>query len=270
MSFPICRTCGVEHAATVEACAICADERQWVPADGQAWTSLAEMAAAGYEVRIDELEPGLHGIASTPAAGIGQQSKLLVTPAGNLLWDPIGYLDDAAVRRVRQMGEVVAVAASHPHMYGVQVEWARRLGAQRVYVAAPDVGWVARPDALIETWSGTREPLPGVTMVQTGGHFPGSSFVHFTGADGAGVVLSSDTVYVNPDRSSVAFMRSYPNNIPLSPATVERLVAALDGFEYDRLYGNFDNAVAAGGRAVVRRSAARHIAWVRGEFDDRT
>jgi len=42
MSFWICATCAVEHAERVEVCAICADERQWVPAEGQRWTTLEE------------------------------------------------------------------------------------------------------------------------------------------------------------------------------------------------------------------------------------
>ncbi|HZX04073.1 MAG TPA: hydrolase, partial [Kribbella sp.] len=171
VSFWICATCAVEHSEQVEVCAICADERQWVPADGQHWTTLDELA--GTEVTIDEVEPGLYGLRSKPPVGIGQQSMLLTTTAGNLLWDPIGYLDDDAVRRVRDLGEVVAIIASHPHMYGVQVEWSHRLGDVPVYVAEADKEWVARQDPVIRTWSGQLTPLPGVTVLQPGGHFPG-------------------------------------------------------------------------------------------------
>src|SRR3712207_7034738 len=44
------------------------------------------------------------------------------TPSGNLLWDPIGFLDDDVVARVRELGGAAAIVASHPHMFGVQVE----------------------------------------------------------------------------------------------------------------------------------------------------
>jgi hypothetical protein len=107
-------------------------------------------------------------------------------------------------------------------------------------------------------------------LAEVGGHFPGSAVVHFTAADGKGVLLSSDTVFVNPDRASVAFMRSFPNHIPLSPAAVGRIVAALDAFEYDRLYGNFANTISGDGQVIVHRSAERHAAWARGEHDDLT
>jgi hypothetical protein len=84
------------------------------------------------------------------------------------------------------------------------------------------------------------------------------------------VLLSGDTVFANPDRASVAFLRSYPNHIPLSAAVVERVVRAVEEFDFDRLYGNFALRIDADARAVVRRSADRHIGWVRGDFDHLT
>lgn len=271
MDFWICTTCAVEHAERVDVCAICADERQWVPAAGQQWTTLEERAASGCRTEVVELEPDLYGISSRPAAGIGQQAKLLCTSSGNLLWDPIGYLDDEAVDRVRELGGAAAIAASHPHMFGVQVEWSRALDDAPVLVAEADLRWVARPDDAIEAWSGDREILPGVTLAQPGGHFPGSAVVHWRdGADGNGVLLSGDTIAANPDRTSVGFMRSYPNKIPLSGAVVERVAKHVERFGFDRLYSNFENVIPADARAAVRRSADRHIAWVRGDFDQLT
>lgn len=267
----ICQTCAVEHAEATGTCAICADDRQWVPAVGQQWTSLDELAAAGYRTRVVELEPDLFGITSEPAAGIGQRAKLVRTARGNLLWDPIGYLDDDAVRRVRELGEVVAIAASHPHMFGVQVEWARALGEVPVLVAEPDLAWVARPDPLIRPWTGPLELLPGLTLTQPGGHFPGSAVAHWAaGAAGTGVLLSGDTIFANPDRTSVSFMRSFPNRIPLSAAVVERVTQHVERFAFDRLYGNFQNVIDTDARQVVRRSADRHIGWVRGDYDHLT
>ena len=269
-SWWICRTCAVEHAFRPEVCAICADERQWLPAAGQAWTTLDELAA-GERVIMRQLEPDLFGLVSEPGVGIGQQAKLVRTPAGNLLWGPLGFLDDAAVDAVRALGPVAAIAASHPHMFGVQVEWSRRLGGVPVLVAKADVGWVARPDPAIETWSSERELLPGVVLSQPGGHFPGSAVVHWSaGAGGRGVLLGGDTISANPDRKSVCFMRSFPNRIPLSGAVAQRLAAHVARRPFDRLYNNFDGVVPAGARESVLRSAERHAAWVRGDFDHLT
>jgi hypothetical protein len=92
MTIWICGTCGVEHPDTNEpparACAICADERQWVPHSGQVWTTLEKLAADGHGLVHEELEPGIHRLNRDPAVGIGQWTHLVQTPRGNLLWDP--------------------------------------------------------------------------------------------------------------------------------------------------------------------------------------
>jgi glyoxylase-like metal-dependent hydrolase (beta-lactamase superfamily II) len=267
----ICATCGVESTEAGEVCADCADERQWVPPGGQRWNTLDKLKDAGVHADITELEPGLFGIESTPKVGIGQQMKVLRTDEGTLLWDPIGFLDDEIVGAVRALGPVRAIAASHPHMFGVQVEWSRALDDAPVLVAEADAEWIQRPDPIIQLWSGQVRVLPGATLTQIGGHFPGSSVVHWDdGADGRGVLLSGDTVFANPDRSSVSFMRSFPNHLPLSAAAVDRVGRTLDQFRYDRLYGNFDIRIEGNADEVVRRSVERHIGWVTGAFDHLT
>ncbi|HEY2653253.1 MAG TPA: hypothetical protein VGI50_15110 [Solirubrobacteraceae bacterium] len=267
----VCETCGVEHAEAVGVCAICADERQWVRADGQKWATLKELAGAGRHARIAELEPDLFGLTVAPKVGIGQQTHLVRTPSGNLLWDPVGYLDEAAVDGVRALGNVTAIAASHPHMFGLQVEWSKALGGVPVLVSEADVDWVKRPDPAITTWSERYEVAPGLTLHQLGGHFPGSSVVHWAaGAGGQGVLLVSDTIHANPDRATVTFLRSYPNRIPLSPAVVERITRAVVRLPFDRLYDNFGRTIESGAAAAVRHSADRYCGWVRGDFDQLT
>ncbi|KAA8885447.1 hydrolase [Nocardia colli] len=267
----ICRTCAVEHAGGAEVCRICADERQWVPAEGQLWVTLDKLVADGHKVVVRELEPDMFGVTVEPEVGIGQESHLVRTAAGNVLWDVTGYVDADAARRVLELGAVVAIVPSHPHHYGVQVEWSRLLGGVPVYVPESDLQWVARPDPVIRPWSDRLELLPGITVRQLGGHFAGSSVLHWAaGAAGKGVLFSADTIQANPDRKTVAFMRSYPNRIPLSGAVVDRVTTTAEEFEFDRLYDNFGKTIDTDARAIIRRSADRHIGWVRGDFDHLT
>ncbi|HLR98744.1 hydrolase [Mycolicibacillus parakoreensis] len=269
--FWLCRTCGVEQAATPAVCPICADERQWVPAEGQLWTTLAELAAEGTHTYTVELEAGLVAIGATPALGIGQMTKLVSTPEGSLLWDPSGFVDDAAIEVVRAHGPVLGIAASHPHMFGAQVEWSHRLGSVPVYVNAADADWVLRPDPVIRQWSGTLRLTESLRLVQVGGHFPGNAVTWWQdGADGRGVLLTGDTIFPNPDRCSVGFMRSYPNLIPLSAAVVARMAETLAPLTFDTAYGLFTNAIPSDAHAAVQRSAQRYIAWVRGDYDELT
>lgn len=266
----ICATCGVQHADTAlppEVCAICADERQYVPPSGQRWTSLDELAAAGYRSDLRELEPGLLGIGVDPQFGIGQRALLVQTPAGNLLWDIPGFLDRQAIDRVRELGGLAAVAASHPHFYGVLTEWSHEFGDVPILIPEADKQWVMRPDPAMEFWSDRLEVLPGITLIQCGGHFEGSTALHWReGAGGAGALLTGDTITVVPDALHVSFMRSYPNLIPLPAEEVHRVLVAVAPYSYDRVYGGWwGRVVSTGGKAAVRRSAGRYLAWLRGD-----
>ncbi len=268
----ICATCAVEFDEPVPAvCPICADERQWVPEDGQAWTTLAALASAGQRLEVAPLEPDAWSVVTRPVVGIGQHAVLVRTPHGSVLWDPPGYVDDEAVAEVLARGPVVAVAASHPHMFGVQVEWAERLGRVPVLVAEADASWLGRRSELVVPWATTHPVVPGFTLHQVGGHFAGSAVAHWpAGAGGRGVLLTGDTVFPNPDRRSIGFMRSYPNKIPLSAAVALRIADRLEQLEFDRIYGNFGNVTPRDARAVLRVSAERHAAWARGDHDHLT
>jgi len=272
MTVWICCACAVEQpdsGSPPERCPICEDERQYVPAEGQRWTSLQELEAEGRRGRVVEMEPGLTGIAIDPGVGIGQHSVLVSTPGGNLLWEPTGYVDDALAAEVARLGGIAAIAASHPHMYGVQLEWSRRFGDAPVFVAAADREWLQRGGDAVRFWDGEIEVLPGVRLHRFGGHFPGSAVASLTGGDGRGVVLSGDTVLVTPDRW-VTFQRSFPNRIPLSAAVVRRVADAFAALDLDRLYDNFGSALQTGAGRRVQESADRYIGWVRGDFDELT
>ena len=55
-------------------------------------------------------------------------------------------------------------------------------------------------------------------------------------------------------------MYGYPTLIPLPAREVERIAAALEPFEFDRIYGAWWNRVIRGdGKSIIRRSAARYV-----------
>ena len=268
----ICRTCAVEQPDTAgppATCAICSDDRQYVRPSGQRWTTMAELVGEGPAGTLAEVEPGLLGLSVTPGLGIGQRALLVRTDAGNLLWDPVGYVDDDLEAAVREVGGVAAVASSHPHMFGAQVAWGERFDAP-VGVQARDRGWVQREDPRVRSWEESREVLPGVTLHRVGGHFPGSAVARFEGADGRVVLLTGDTVAGTPDEHWVSFMRSFPNKVPLSAAVVRTVADRVLALGPERLYDNFGGQVLADASTWVARSADRYVGWVRGDFDHLT
>ncbi len=259
----ICITCGHQHAESAKPparCPICEDERQYVGHGGQAWTTLDELVRDHHN-RVQALEPGLTGIATEPRFAIGQRALLVQTPNGNVLWDCISLLDDATVQTVEALGGISSMAMSHPHLVGSMVAWSRAFGDAPIYLHTDLQTWIQRPDPAIRYWEGERHDLDeGLSLHRCGGHFTGSTVLLWPGgAEGRGVLLSGDTLYVAPDRRHVSFMYSYPNFIPLDAATVDRIVETVSGLPFDRIYGHFFGLeIEAGAKEVVRRSAERY------------
>lgn len=269
MSPWICATCGNHYPASASppaACLICADERQWVPESGQRWTTLAQAAAEGRRTEVREVEPGLLGIGASPTFAIGQRSLLVRTQAGNLLWDPSGFVDEHAFAAVERAGGLRAVAASHPHFYGAIAQWRRRFDAEALLPEA-DRRWLTHPLERVRHWSGTLEVAPGLTLVQCGGHFPGSAVAHWAaGADGKGALLVGDTLFVTPGADRVTFVWSAPNRLPLPEREVQGVLAALAPYDYDRLYsGWWQPTLRQHAKTAVAAGARRYLQFLRGE-----
>ena len=264
MPFFICVTCGSQHAESAhppDRCLTCEDERQYVGLHGQQWTTIDALAET-HEVRLREEEPGLVSVELTPQFAIGQRALLVLHPAGNVLWDALPLVDQASVDAMTELGGLAAIAVSHPHFYGSLVEWSRAFGDVPVYLHHADEAHVRRPDPCITFWVGeTYQVVDGLTLVRTGGHFEGSALLEWrAGAEGRGVLLTSDTVKVGLDRDSVSVMRSYPNLIPVGPIAIGRVREALEARHYDRLYGGWaGHHILTGARAAVERSLERYL-----------
>jgi hypothetical protein len=262
----VCVACGSQFApavAPLARCPICDDERQYVPPTGQRWTTPAALRITHMNA-WRRYEPDLFGIGTTPAFAIGQRALLLRTPHGNVLWDCLSLLDDATVALVQALGGIRTIAISHPHYYASMVEWAEAFGAT-VLLHAADRAHVMRPSPALEFWEGEARPvLPGVTLINAPGHFDGATVLHWAaGAEGRGALLAGDIFQVVPDRRHVSFMRSYPNLIPLPPATVRAMVAAIEPFAFDRIYGAWwDRVVATDARTALAGSADRYLRWI--------
>jgi hypothetical protein len=183
-------------------------------------------------------------------------------PGGNILWDCVSFVDDATIRAVREVGGISAIAVSHPHYYGSMVEWSRAFNDAPIYLHEADRQWVQRPDPSIRFWAGvTKEIADGFTLIHAAGHFDGFQVLHWRdGAGGRGVILSGDQPQVCADPHWVSFMWSYPNFIPLSTPEIHTIVAALERWAFERLYGAFwPSVVPADAKGAVRRSADRYL-----------
>lgn len=264
----ICVTCGTqypERESPPEGCAICEDDRQYVNPDGQQWTTL-EAERGRHTTSLTEIAPGITTLTTAPKLGIGERAYLIQTPRGNVIWDLVAYFDAATVDEIKARGAVRAIAISHPHFFTTMGDWSRALGGVPIYLHADHRPWVVQPDDAVQYWEGeTHELLPGVTLIRCGGHFPGSTVLHWAAAhDGAGALFTGDTIKVVADSRWATFMYSYPNSIPLGEQSVRHIAQAVAELRFAHLYDGW-TAISGDAHAAVQRSAERYITHLRAE-----
>lgn len=259
----ICETCGTQYAPSAtppERCPVCEDERQYVGWDGQAWTT-HEQLARRYGLRIEE-DAGLLGIGLPTDFAIPQRALLLPTDAGNLLWECVSLVTDEAIAALHARGGVDRIVISHPHFYTSMVEWSEALGGVPILLHEADREWVQRPSDRIEFWSGERLSLSDhVTLINVGGHFDGSTALHWKrGPREGGALFPGDALQVVFDRRHVTFMYSYPNYIPMKTRDVRTMRERLRGLEFEDVYGyTWKRNILGGGRRAVDASFERYL-----------
>ena len=212
--------------------------------------------------------------ASRGSFGIPQRALLLPTAAGNLI---VGMRQPGH----RGGGECncANAAASTASSFRIRIstprwfEWSEALGDVPILLHAADKAWVQRSSRAIEFWRGDTLSLGGgVSLVRTGGHFPGSTALHWEHrpANGRGALFVGDSPQVATNRRAVSFMYSYPNYVPMRTSDVREMQERLAAFDYEDVYGySWGRNIIGGARAAVNASFERYLAIVGGTNDSR-
>lgn len=222
----ICTACGTQFPTAdrtrLTTCFICDDPRQFTPPSGQSFTTLAELSSSGFQNNFAPYakDERITFIYTTPKVGIGQRCALIKTPAGNILWDCITFLDGPTIAQINALGGIQAIVISHPHYYSTHLLWARTFDCN-VYLASEDRQWLAQQDEARQVLLGPDETekdiflmtttttsssssgsnnknntgavSTGVKALKLGGHFPGSMVLLFDGR-----LLIADTLVTTP------------------------------------------------------------------------
>lgn len=264
----ICVTCGLQYADTAtppDRCVVCEDERQYVGWEGQRWTT-HDALAKDHVLRIEN-EHGVLAIGLDPAFAINQRACFLPTDAGNILWECLSLVTPAAVEAISKRGGLDRIIISHPHFYASMAEWSHAFGGVPITVHEADCQWVQRADAPVDYWQGDELALSNtVTLIRCGGHFPGSTALHWaSGPQPGGALFSGDALQVTTDRHYVSFMYSYPNLVPMRTSDVTAMRGRLARYAFEDVFGfTWGRDIIGGARAAVDRSYERYLTQVSG------
>lgn len=255
----VCATCATYFGTGFSdaVCPICADDRQYVPADGQRWAT-PDAIAASHRIVTRRIGPEFLEMILAPTFAIGQRAILVESPSGNVLWDCLPLIDNATVEFIRQRGGLKAIAISHPHFYSAMNGWAAEFDCP-VFIHRADENWIFNRGPRVEFWSGRELELwDGMRLINVGGHFDGSTILMHPSGDGT--MLCGDSFVIAPSARHTAVMHSYPNRIPLPTQVVRDLRGRLDGLEFEVLHAwHPEQSILSGARRVVDLSLARYI-----------
>jgi len=265
----ICKTCGTQHSESTETpdhCKICEDDRQYVGWEGQQWTTHEELEQH-YAQRID-FEEDLLAIGMKPDFAINQRALLLPTDAGSILWESVSLVTQEAIDAINKRGGLDRIIISHPHFYSSMGEWSDAFGGVEIIIHEADRQWIQRPHPSINFWNGDELALSdSVTLIRAGGHFPGSTVLHWAqGPNPGGALFSGDALQVAADRRHVSFMYSYPNMVPMRTSDVIEMRARLQKYKFEDVFGyTWDRNIIGDGRRAVDESYDRYLDAVRSE-----
>ncbi|KAK1927792.1 hypothetical protein DB88DRAFT_507865 [Papiliotrema laurentii] len=278
---PICVACGTQYPGARDRCVICDDPRQFVPPTGQSWTSLSDLQQSRtHEVKRDEEDHRVSFIHTTPGFGINQTPILLETANGSYIWDCSAALTLHLISHLLSLSKPLkAIAISHPHFFSTALTWSRALQVP-LYLCEADKAWFQRLDDVRDTdqirwWSNETELGPGVKLIQCGGHFPGSSVLHWdrlsepppppdnlprTPTPVSGLLLTSDTIMVMPTQSLFTFIWSAPNMIPLRPKQALAVVRRLETVPFSQATSTWPGRfIRQDAKKILQESVEKHI-----------
>jgi glyoxylase-like metal-dependent hydrolase (beta-lactamase superfamily II) len=234
----ICITCGTYYPTgqTPELCITCLDERQYIPATGQGWTT-PEQLTRNHSIKVKKLQEKLYELEINPIFAIGQRALLVLSENGNVLWDCIPLLDELIIEFIKSKGGLKAIGFSHPHYYSNMNEWAETFDCP-IYIHNNDASCIVNKGRHVKLWQGDEIALwNGIRIINIGGHFAGSSILHVPFLSTEGTIICGDTLFLSPGKKHFSVMYSYPNRMPLPLHEMQRVKKRLDSIPFDAFYG---------------------------------
>lgn len=244
----LCDNCGwwQRHFTVPPSCPMCLDARHVVPQTG--WRFLDEYEAAErFPCHWAEVEPGVWRYWNEPVSGIGPSGYLVTTPAGNLMFEGCPIFSGAALDHIGARGGIQVLSASHPHSYGALWQLQDRFDPE---LALPpgDFGWSG---ALRVSWPYDErlEPLPGLQLHVTGGHFDGHAVLFDRTRK---ILFCGDALKFELDPAeprlarTISAHKAFVRGVPLTAAELRRYRAVFAPLDFSQTWTPFEQAANSG------------------------
>lgn len=249
----ICDNCGFwqRHFAVPESCPLCIDARHVLPQKGWRFYDKAE-AERRYPCHWAEVERGVWRFWNDPVDGIGSSSYLIETPNGNLAFEGCAVFSAAALDHIAARGGVTVLSASHPHSYGAIWQLQDRFDPE-LALHPGDLAWSG---ALCVSWpfDDRLEPLPGLSLYLTAGHFDGHTVLHDQKRK---ILFCGDCLKFELDphnsrrATTISAHKAFVRGIPLTPQELQRYRDVFAPLDFNQTWTPFEQAANSGRREAL-------------------
>ncbi|WP_375460591.1 MBL fold metallo-hydrolase [uncultured Enterovirga sp.] len=249
----LCDNCGSwqRQFAPPPDCPLCLDARHVVPQTGWRFWTEAE-ARDNFPCHWAEVEPGIWRYWNDPVNGIGPSAYLVTTPAGNMMFEACSVFSEAALAHLSALGGVDVLSASHPHSYGALWQIQDRFDPE-LALPVGDFLWSA---ALRVSWpyDDRLEPLPGLELHVTGGHFEGHAVLFDRGR---GILFCGDALKFELDSGdprrarTISAHKAFVRGVPLTLAELRRYREVFAALPFGQTWTPFEQAANCGRAEVL-------------------
>lgn len=242
LSYWACANCGFwqRHFAPPD-CPVCTDVRNELPADGWRFLPEAEVRAT-YTGQAREVGPGLWAFTTTPNLGLAGTGWLIVRPEGNIAFEAAPYYSDAMLAKVRELGGVALLAASHAHGYGALWQLQNAFRPRLLAIHRDDLS-MTKAFQVTYPYDDVLELAPGYTLHHVGGHYEGQAALH----DAPGRRLfCGDMFKIDQDEAgrshAISSHKAFHLDIPLTHHELRRYRDVIAPLDFDAVLTPFEYA----------------------------
>ena len=222
-------------------CPVCTDVRNDLPEDG--WNFLPEARVADtHSGTWRQVADDLWAFTTTPALGLGGTGWLIVRPQGNVAFEAAPYYSPDMLAKIRELGGIARLAASHPHGYGALFQLQRAFDPPVVAIHKDDLAYT-KALRVTAPYDDRMELLPGMTLHRVGGHYAGQAALH--DAPG-GRLFCGDMFKIDQDadgRSThVSSHKAFHKDIPLTHGELQNYRDVIAPLAFDAVLTPFEYA----------------------------
>ena len=238
-----CTNCGFwqQHFATPPDCPVCTDVRNDLPLDGWHFMSEAQVAD-GHDGDAREVARGLWAFTTRPRLGLSSIGWLLVRNGGNIAFEAAPYYTRLMLARIRDLGGIASLAASHAHGYGALFQLQREFDPSVVAIQKEDLQ-LTKAFRVTAPYDDTLVLAADCTLHRVGGHYAGQAALH----DAASRRLfCGDMFKIEQDDQGRAVAlsshKAFHKNIPLTHAELRAYRNVIAPLAFDSLCTPFEFA----------------------------